>query len=142
MTLEQIARDERELVTAWPDDSIVNAAKLMSENKVGCIIIERDNEPIGIVTDRDLTVEVIAKGLDPETTSVSDVMTRDPVTAHKDTGVYQLSQRMREHGVRRMPIVDDRGELAGIVALDDIFVLLADEMHGLSKVVRAESPPY
>jgi CBS domain-containing protein len=105
-------------------------------------VVERDDEPIGIVTDRDFALGIVAAEKDPEVSTVSDLMTRDPVTVHADDGVYELAEAMRDSGVRRMPVVDDDGLLAGIVTLDDVFVLIADEMHGLSEVVRAESPPY
>jgi CBS domain-containing protein len=142
MSLDQIARDESDLVTANPDHSIVDASKLMSEHDVGCIVVERDGEPVGIVTDRDIAIDVVAAGKDPADTMLSDVMSRDPITAHKSDGIYKLAESMRDNGVRRMPLVDDDGELAGIITLDDVFVLVADEMHGLSEVIRAESPPY
>ena len=142
MPLDQIARGKQELVTATPDQSIVDAAKLMAEHEVGCLVVERDDEPIGIVTDRDFALGIVAAEKDPDVSTVSDVMTRDPVTVHVDDGVYELAEAMRDSGVRRMPVVDDGGLLAGIVTLDDVFVLIADEMHGLSEVIRAESPPY
>jgi CBS domain-containing protein len=142
MTIDQIARGKQELVTATPDHSIVDAAKLMAENEVGSLVVERDDEPIGIVTDRDFALGIVAAEKDPEVSTVSDLMTRDPVTVHADDGVYELAEAMRDSGVRRMPVVDDDGLLAGIVTLDDVFVLIADEMHGLSEVVRAEAPPY
>lgn len=142
MSLDQIARDKGALVTARPDHSIEDAAKLMAEHEVGCIVVERDDEPIGIVTDRDVALGVVAAEKDPATTTVSDIMTREPVTVHLDDGVYELTEAMRDNSIRRMPVVDDDGTLAGIVTLDDVFVLVADEMHGLSEVIRAESPPY
>ncbi|MFC6951432.1 CBS domain-containing protein [Halorubellus litoreus] len=142
MSLDQIARDKGALVTATPDHSIEDAAKLMAEHEVGCIVVERDDEPIGIVTDRDVALGVVAAEKDPASTTVSDVMTREPVTVHVDDGVYELTEAMRDNSIRRMPVVDDDGTLAGIVTLDDVFVLVADEMHGLSEVIRAESPPY
>jgi|AntDeeMetagen192_2_1112575.scaffolds.fasta_scaffold02109_6 CBS domain-containing protein len=142
MTLDQIARDKEDLVTASPDASIVDAAKMMADHDVGCIVVERDDEPVGIVTDRDLTVDVLAEGKDAKETTLSDVMTRDPVTAHIEAGVYELSQSMRENGIRRMPLVGDDGELAGIITFDDVFILLSDEIDGLADVVRDAVPPY
>ncbi|WP_323675058.1 CBS domain-containing protein [Halorubellus sp. PRR65] len=142
MTLDQIARDKGTLVTATPDHSIEDAAKLMAEHEVGSLVVERDDEPIGIITDRDVALGVVAAEKDPAGTTVADVMTREPVTVHVDDGVYELTETMRDNSIRRMPVVDDDGMLAGIATLDDVFVLVADEMHGLSEVIRAESPPY
>lgn len=141
MPLREIARGKESLVTAGPDASIRDVAKRMADEKVGSVIIERNDEPVGIITDRDITVSVVAEGKDFVGMTARDVMTRDPITAEADDGVYQLCQKMRKHGIRRMPITDD-DKLVGIVTLDDLVILLEDEMRDLSDVVRAESPPY
>lgn len=141
MPVESIARDRTELVTVSPDDSVREVAEIMRDESVGSAIVERDAEPVGIVTDRDLSMEVLAAGMDPATTTARDVMTADPVTADVDDGVFELCELMREHGIRRVPVVDD-GKLAGIVTLDDLVVLLEGEMNDLSEVILSESPPY
>lgn len=141
MPVETIARDRTELVTVSPDDSIGDVAAIMRDEMVGSAIVERDSEPVGILTDRDLTIEVLAEGKDPSGMTARDVMTPDPATADVDDGVFELCELMREQGVRRMPVVDD-GKLVGIVTLDDLIVLLEGEMNDLSEVILSESPPY
>jgi signal-transduction protein with cAMP-binding, CBS, and nucleotidyltransferase domain len=141
MTVETIARDRTELVTVSPDDAIRTVAETMRDETVGSVVVERDDEAVGIITDRDLTVEILAEGTDPPTLTAREVMTPDPVTADVGKGVFELCELMREESVRRMPVVDD-GRLVGIVTLDDLVILLGDEMHELSEVVRSESPPF
>jgi len=123
-------------------DSVLGAVQVMREDRAGFVLVMRGEDPVGIVTDRDLTVDVLAEGKDAKETTLSDVMTRDPVTAHIEAGVYELSQSMRENGIRRMPLVGDDGELAGIITFDDVFILLSDEIDGLADVVRDAVPPY
>ncbi|UTF54737.1 CBS domain-containing protein [Natronosalvus rutilus] len=141
MPLQDIARPRNELVSARPDTPLPELAQLMDERRVGCVVIERENRPAGIVTDRDLGMRAVGAGKDSTELTARDVMTDDPYTAESGDGVFELCAQMREHGVRRMPVVED-GELTGIVTLDDLVVLLKDEMHNISSVIREESPPY
>lgn len=141
MPIKDIARPRDELVSTDADTPLPDLARLMQERRVGCVVIEGEREPAGIVTDRDLATRVIAEGLDPREMTAGDVMTDEPHTAEADDGVFELCAKMREHGVRRMPVVED-GALRGIVTLDDLVVLLEDEFHDISEVIRAESPPY
>lgn len=141
MPLKDIARPREELVSTQSDTSLPELARLMDERRVGCVVIERENEPAGIVTDRDLAMRVVREGKDPTGLTAGDIMTDNPHTAATDAGVFEACAKMREHGVRRLPIVEE-GELTGIVTLDDMVVLLEDEMHNISEVIKEESPPY
>ena len=141
MPIKDIARPRNELVSAPPDTPLPELAQLMDDRRVGCVVIERDQQPAGIVTDRDLATRVVGEAKDPSGLTASDVMTDEPYIAQADDGVFELCAKMREHGVRRIPVVDD-DELTGIVTLDDMVVLLEDEMHDISEVIREESPPY
>lgn len=144
MSLETLARGRAELVTATPDTSAMELAKLMAMHDVGSVLIEendRVNFPLGIVTDRDLALAVVGEDRPASGTIARDVMTTDLVTADVEDGVFEVCQTMSEHGVRRLPLVDG-DELVGILTLDDLFVLLEDEMKGLSSVIKAESPAY
>lgn len=141
MPIHEIARPRDELVSAQPDTPLPELAQLMDERRVGCVVIERENKPAGIVTDRDLAVRVVGEAKDSSELTAADIMTDDPHTAEVDDGVFDLCAKMREHGVRRIPVVED-GELTGIVTLDDMVVLLEDEMHDISEVIQEESPPY
>jgi CBS domain-containing protein len=132
----------REVVIAFARESAVEAAKLMRQYHVGDVVIVEEREgrrvPVGIVTDRDLVIEVMAKEVDPSLFRMGDLVTRELATAREQDGVYETIQRMRLHGVRRMPVVDGEGALVGIVSLDDLLALLAEEMMALARITRRE----
>ncbi|MFB6068917.1 MAG: CBS domain-containing protein [Halobacterium sp.] len=139
MPVRDIARPDT--VTARPDDSVATVAAKMRDENVGSVVVVEDGSPVGIVTDRDLAVRTLADGVGPDGHTTADVMTGDPCCVDADAGVFELTEAMREHSVRRIPVVDgDR--LEGIVTLDDLNTLFADEQRNLSAVVRSESPPY
>jgi CBS domain-containing protein len=140
MTVRDLVRTD--IVTASTDQSAGNLATLMKEENVGSVVIVEERRPVGIVTDRDLTVKVLEARADPREVLAEDVMTSGPVTAGIDDGVFDVIRAMRDAPARRMPVVDDEGTIAGIVTLDDLLVLLADELQSLGAVVEAESPPY
>jgi CBS domain-containing protein len=140
MTVQDIAREA--VVTAHRDQTAGNLATLMKEETVGSVIIEDEDQPVGIVTDRDLAMNVLETRADPTQTTADEIMTEDPATAHTDDGVFEVIERMSTEQVRRMPIVDDEESLTGVVTMDDFLVLLSDEMNHLKTVVEAESPPY
>jgi len=125
----------RETVVVQQDKNIVEAARLMRHYHVGDLIVvtksEEGNTPIGIVTDRDIVMEVVANGANPKTVKVSEVMSRELVTGREDEGIYETIKRMRMHGVRRLPVVDKKGYLAGILAVDDILEFLGEEVDAL-----------
>ncbi|HKJ58867.1 MAG TPA: CBS domain-containing protein [Halobacteriales archaeon] len=139
MTVADLAR--RDPIAATRKASIAEVAALMRDEGVGSIVIEEDDRPVGIVTDRDITVAVTAEARDPHEVTAEDVMTENPITVDVDTGVTELVELMAEHGVRRMPVVDG-DDLYGIITLDDLARLLVDEQQSLSAVIEAESPPY
>jgi CBS domain-containing protein len=106
-----------------PSDSVVEAARLMKESDVGPIPVVEDRTDlrlVGIVTDRDLAVRVIAEGLDPNATTVVDVMSRDLVTVGPDDDVQRALDAMAERQVRRIPVVDSDKRIVGIIAQADI----------------------
>ncbi|ELY98837.1 MaoC family protein [Natrialba chahannaoensis JCM 10990] len=112
----------------------------MDDKKVGCVVIESENKPAGIITDRDVSM-AFGEGKSLEDLTADDIMNRDPHTVSSDDGVFELCATMAEHGVRRMPVIKD-DTLTGIITFDDLVVLLDDEMSNLSDVVRTESPAY
>jgi len=147
-TVKEIAREADEVVTAEPDETAREIAATMDAENVGSVVVVDGDEPIGIVTDRDITVRGVAEGRNLDTTDASEIMTDDLVTVNAHDSIDELIETLDAAGVRRMPVVDG-GEIAGIVTLDDIAVLLAvelggisDEMESLSNVIRSGSPPY
>ncbi|AWB28591.1 CBS domain-containing protein [Halococcoides cellulosivorans] len=129
------------VVTASPESSIDSLAESMRDHGVGSVVIEDDSTVSGIVTDRDLVTRVMAENADWSTLQASDVMTPDLQTVSADTGIAELVETLSEEGVRRMPVVEN-DDLVGIVALDDVFALLAVEQDRLANVVEAESPVF
>ena len=140
MTIGDICN--REVVFARKDESVLSAAVLMREHHVGCLVVVDESNgkriPAGIVTDRDVTVGVVALGLDPERTPLGEVIGPEIVCAREDTGVAECVAMMRQKGLRRLPVVDAAGVLVGLVAADDMLELLAEEMSGLAAVVTRE----
>jgi CBS domain-containing protein len=100
----------------------------MRDRKVGCLLVTHDGHPIGIITDRDLVVRVIAEGRDATSARIADFVSYDPVTVSVDEGIESAASRMREHGIRRLPLVDEDGKAVGIVTADDLLVLLGREV--------------
>ncbi|MDA8363807.1 MAG: CBS domain-containing protein [Gammaproteobacteria bacterium] len=132
----------REVVFVGRDDTVQEAARLMRQHHVGDLVVAEDRGgvryPVGMLTDRDLVVEVLAAGVDIDTVSVGDIMSTDPAVARESDGIYDTIQRMRARAVRRIPVVGGHGELVGIVAVDDLLELLADEIMGLAALAGRE----
>lgn len=132
----------REVIVIQRDEPVLEAARLMRTYHVGAlIVIDKPNGraiPVGIVTDRDLVVEVLATELDETVITVGDIMTQELFTLKENTVTYDAIDFMRRKTVRRLPIVDDAGELVGILTLDDVLEILSEEMLDLAKLVRYE----
>jgi CBS domain-containing protein len=130
-----------EVVTTTRDTTITVTAKLMRQYHVGDVVIvdaPGSRKPVGIITDRDLVISVLAPQLDPNVFTVGDLLTRELVTARESQGVYETVQQMRTRGVRRMPIVDAHGDLTGIVSVDDLVQLLGDELNEIGHLIARE----
>ena len=132
----------REVVFARRNHSVKEAAELMRQYHVGDLVIVDESNgrriPCGIVTDRDIVVGVVAKGLDPDALKIGEVAGPELVIARETDGVSQTIELMRAKGVRRVPIVDAQGVLVGILTADDILDLVAEEMTALAKMVSRE----
>lgn len=139
MTVGDLARED--VVTVTPETTAVDIATTLADENVGSAVVVEGTDPVGIVTDRDLAVSVIAEGADASTLTAADVMTGDLFTVEPTEGVFDVLAEMCDAGVRRVPVVDADG-LAGILTLDDFLVLLATELSNLAGVVESESPPY
>lgn len=113
-------------------------AQLLRDEGVGCVVVAEDERPLGIVTDRDLVVRVMAAGLDPGKTLLRDVMSGDPIFLAGERSVDQVIATMREQCVRRIPVVDAEGRLEGVLALDDLLLLLAGQLGDLAETIRSE----
>lgn len=132
----------REVVVTQKNIGIQEAARLMREFHVGdLIVVERiddKNVPIGIITDRDLVIEILAQDISLDSVTVGDVMQANPATAQEQDGLWDTLKRMRSLGVRRIPVVNVGGSLEGILTLDDVLELLTEELTDLVKLVKHE----
>jgi len=132
----------RDVVVASRETTIRKAARLMVENHVGNVVVIEEiggrKIPVGIITDRDIVRNVVAEGLDADAFTLGDLGARELVTTGQDQGIYECMQQMRINGIRRMPVVDRKGGLVGIISLDDLIQLLADEMSELAKLIVRE----
>jgi CBS domain-containing protein len=123
------------------DENVEAAAHRMKERSVGTLIVlGQAEEPVGILTDRDIVVRVIAEGKSPHHTRVRDVMTPRPRTVAEETPIETAVAQMRSGAFRRLPVVDRSGKLVGIVSLDDVLALLAEELVDIGLLLEKESP--
>ena len=129
----------RQVIVAPPNTSVLEAARLMRQHHVGDIVDTEEMEgrraPVGIVTDRDIVLEVLAQGLDAANLSVGDIMSSDLITVRENEGIFQTIQLMRAKGARRAPVVNGEGALVGIVSVDDMVEFLAEELSELAKLI-------
>ena len=128
----------REVITVQRDATVLHAAVLMRQYHVGDVVVieNRKNKtvPIGIVTDRDIVVELVATELDCKVITVGDIIITKLIVIKDNAGVFEAIQLMVNKGVRRLPVVDDAGGLVGIVTLDDLLLLLSKELATLTKL--------
>lgn len=131
----------RVVATIDANQTAQEAAELMRKLRVGTLVVtEADGElaPVGILTDRDLTVDVMADGLDPNEVLVADVMTANPLVAEEEEDVSDALDAMRNEGVRRVPVLNQDRALVGILALDDVMHLLARDMERMADIVGTQ----
>jgi CBS domain-containing protein len=131
----------REVDTADPEESVQVAAERMHSRNVGTLIVLNERQqPIGMVTDRDLTIKVLARGLDGTSVTVREVMSPGPKSIQEETPIESALKIMRDGPYRRVPVVDEEGKLVGLLSLDDILDLLAEEFGEIGALVRRSGP--
>ncbi len=145
MTAQHITVDQvcvHAAVTIKHDQSIAQCAKIMHDEQVGSLIITEVRDglclPIGILTDRDITIKVLAFSLDPHVFTARDIMAQPLVTARMDERLVSVLTRMQLHGVRRVPVVSHAGALLGILEADDIWEIFAEEVNSLERIMLAK----
>jgi CBS domain-containing protein len=132
----------REVITCTPDTSAQAMARLMREHHVGDLLVAEFTAgrlmPRGIVTDRDLVVEVMAAGVPPETITAADLMVEAPTCVNDSDAIEEAIERMSVAGVRRLPVINAHGALVGVLSVDDVMTLLAREVTDIARISRRQ----
>jgi len=134
----------RTVTIAYSIMPAADAARLMRERHVGCLVVVEEVSPaerivIGVLTDRDIALGIVAADRDPHSTRVGDIMSKTVVTAREEDSLLDLLSAMRRKAVRRIPVTGPRGNLIGIVAIDDVLEVLAQQMQAVATAVAAAS---
>lgn len=125
------------MVILAPDTPVLDAARAIEENKIGAVVVQNKGNVVGIVTDRDLTIRVLGRGLDPRATTIGEVMTAGVVSLTPSDTQASAIHLMQKRGIRRIPLVED-GRLVGIVTLDDLLLDEAAPIDRLASIVEAQ----
>jgi len=136
---------KRSVVTIRPTDDLIGAAHIMREKHVGYLIVSDTSDPapahkrvVGVLTDRDIVVGVLAQEVDARALKVGDVMTRDPLLIEEGQSIEAVLRHMREAGVRRVPVVDRGGALTGVLSIDDVLECIAEQLINIAGSFRNE----
>ncbi|MEK9134476.1 MAG: CBS domain-containing protein [Pseudomonadota bacterium] len=140
MTIGKVCN--REVVFIHAQASVPEAARLMREYHVGDLVVIKEKTgkrvPVGIVTDRDIVLEVIAEGVSMDDVNVGDIMSDNLVTARESDGLLETIKVMRAKGIRRLPVVNDDNELVGILSVDDLIDLFSEQIVDLARLIARE----
>lgn len=132
----------RAVISVDNTTDVTSAARRMREQHVGFLIVYKLGDslrrPIGVLTDRDIVLEVIAAKVDPEELTVDDVMTREPLIANEADELSEVLQAMRLTGIRRVPVVDARDALVGVLAIDDALDTVTGLLCDITGSIKSE----
>jgi CBS domain-containing protein len=129
-----------DVVSASPDAKVMEVVRMMDEKNVGCVIIVERQAPVGIITDRDIVLRVLKEERDPKTLAVREVMTKNLTVIEGNKGLFEAMRNFEGKNFRRMPVVDERGRLTGIITTDDMMQLLAREFSFVTTVIKVQTP--
>jgi CBS domain-containing protein len=132
----------REVIIVEQTASVTEAAELMRHHHVGdLVVVEKPGEearPIGIITDRDIVIEVVAQKIDPDSLTVKDIMSTEPVRVAETVSLLDTLELMKQRGVRRVLVIADSGGLQGLLSADDAIELIAEQVNDLAQLVNRE----
>ena len=132
----------RSVVFAYQHMDVSEAARLMSEHHVGSLVVIEDapsgRAVVGILTDRDIVINIVARDRDAKAVGVADIMSRNPLTVRPTDSINDTLTLMRRHGVRRVPVTDSQARLIGIVTLDDLLEIVSEELNSLVLTIKSE----
>jgi len=130
--------DSKEVVALRTDAPVQRAIEEMKKAVVGSVVVtDEQDRPVGIVTDRDIAVRIVSRGDDPKVVKLGDIMTSPAITADASQPIEEITELMKAHHVRRIPVLQDGG-LAGLVSYDDLLVVLSQELQRLGRAVRRD----
>lgn len=139
MSLLAFARSE--VVTIAPEASVRAAAQRMSKHKVGCLVVVYEAKPVGLLTDRDIVIRVLAQERGAEDTPVEAVMSRPLITLDEEQGLFEALSYVTGQGLRRFPVISPAGTLSGLLTLTDVLHLLSFELSALGRMLEPSGPP-
>lgn len=133
----------REVIIARAGETLRTAAELMADEGVGCIVVyELDEEsrriPTGMLTDRDIVLATLRERKGLEELLIAEAMSPDPLVIHDSEEIDEAVERLRAHGVRRAPVVDVHGALVGVVSLDDLLEVIAEQLNDIAHLIRRQ----
>lgn len=128
----------RHVQTVAPEATAQEAAEMMAHGHVGFLVVVVDSAPIGVVSDRDLAMRTLARGLRPTECRVEDVMSTPAITLPEGQSHRDASKLMRKHRIRKLPVVDSGGRVVSVITADDLLESLGGQVHGLAKAVSRE----
>ncbi len=132
----------RSVDLAEREESVWRAAERMHHRVIGCLlVVDQDQHPIGILTDRDIVERVVSLSRDPMTTTVEEVMTTPVISIKEHAALHEALDVMRQNAIRRLAVVDERGILVGVLSLDDVLMYLADQFAAVGKLISRQTPP-
>lgn len=131
----------RTVILAARDESVADAASRMEREGVGTLVVtDALDAPVGILTDRDVALRCVGRGLDPAATEVADVMTAPVDTVPEEAAIEDALSVMAAAGHRRLVVTDDEDRLVGILAMDDVLDLLVEETASIGRILRGQAP--
>lgn len=129
----------REVITISPSSPVSEAAHMMMNEDIGALVItDAESKPVGMITDRDIVVSVIAEGMSPDGVTVEEIMSRNLITVDEDTDIFEMLRLLSENSVRRLPVTR-LGRLTGIVSVDDLIVIVATELVNVAMALSSKS---
>lgn len=131
---------QRDVRTIDARETLRAAAVRLAEEGVGSLVVLQGRQPRGILTDRDVALRVLRDGLDADAVSVLEAVGRDPIVMHESSPLRAAAALMRRCAVRRIPVLDAKEELVGVIAYDDVLRLLARELAGIADAVASQAP--
>lgn len=127
-----------EVVSVSPDTPVVQAAKTMLDKHVGFLMCTESGKLIGVLTDRDIAIRVVAQNREFGGLKVRDIMTREPISIREETGIYEALKLMADHGIRRLPVTGPDSGVVGIITLDDVLKIMSKEIAKVGSAIHWE----